>query len=140
MKHLQIFTLIIASSLLLCSCPANEDGHDHITIKNNSNRRIAYQARNFKIGEIDNVFNCNYLMSGGVESNSTNQFFRGSRTWEYELGNSDYLQIMLVDRDSLFKYPVSQCDTFKKYAPVLHTYRLSVEELNKRNWTIVYPE
>ena len=55
--------MLIASSFLLCSCPAYEDGHDHITIKNNSTRRIAYQARNFNIGEIDNVFNCKYVMS-----------------------------------------------------------------------------
>jgi hypothetical protein len=139
MKHLQITILLISISFLLYSCPAHEDGHEYITIKNNSNRRLAFQTRNFKVGEINNEYDCKFLINGGVESNSSIEFFQGKMTWEDELGTSTYLQIMLVDRDSLLKYPTSQCDTFKKYAPVLHAYRLTVEELNQRNWTVVYP-
>lgn len=75
-----------------------------------------------------------------MEAHSSHAFQKERGYWDVDLDNSRYFQIMIIDRDSAVKHTVSQCDTFRKYVPVLHTYRLSSEDLEQRNWIIVYPD
>jgi hypothetical protein len=48
--------------------------------------------------------------------------------------------ILQVFNDSIEKiYFYTPCDTFRKYVPILYCYQFTIEELEKKNWTIVYP-
>lgn len=140
MKNFKLLILLIALSSILTACPASEDGHYAIVIKNNSDRDIAYQPRDFKNGEKDDQFRCEYVFGGGVASYSSGEFVSDRRSWEEQIGKGRYLQFIIMDRDSLLKYPVSECDTLRKYVSVLKTYRLTLEDLKQKNWTINYPE
>ena len=140
MKHVKILLLLVSTSFILCACPSREDGNDTIIIKNNSDRAIRWQPRLVKKGEIEDKYNCQYLTAGELEAHSSHTFQKERGYWDEGLDDSRYFQIMIIDRDSAVKHTVSQCDTFRKYVPVLQTYRLTLEDLKQRNWTVVYPD
>jgi hypothetical protein len=139
MKYLKLLILLISSSFILCACPGREDGSYTIIIKNNSNRAIAWQPRIFNVSEKEEQYDCKYVVGGSIQSHSSQEFDKVRDSWDRELGSSRYLQLMIIDRDSALKYPVSECDTFRKYVPVLKTYRLTLEDLKQRNWTVEFP-
>jgi len=139
MKLFKIAILLIATSLLLCACPKDENGHRYIAIINQSDKTVVWQPRFFRIGEIDEQFDCQYTL-GSIHSNSSFEFRFDNRgnTWEAGL-NTHYLQIMLMDESVYLQYHLESCDTIRKYAPILHTYRLTLSDLQRMNWMIVYP-
>ena len=139
MKQFKVTIVLIAMAMLLCACPENENGHSHITIINQSDKTVVWQPRFFKIGKIDEQFDCQYTL-GSIHSNSSFEFRFDDRgnTWEAGL-NNHYLQIMLMDTEIFEQYVSEPCDTIRKYVPVLHTYRLTLADLQRMNWTVVYP-
>jgi len=140
MKYLKNLVLLILSSFIFCACPSREEGNNTIIIKNNSNRSIAWQPMFFKIGEKEEQYNCKFVIGGSVDSQSSGEFYKDRGTWDGELNNDRYLQLTIIDKDSALEYFSSECDTFRKYVPVLHRYRLTLEDLEQRNWTVVYPD
>ena len=102
MKQFRIVILLIIACVTLYGCPKDEDGHRYITIINQSDKAIVWQPRFFRIGEIDEQYNCRYVLGGGIDSNSSYKFYYDDRenTWEAGL-NTHYLQIIVMD-DSLF--------------------------------------
>jgi hypothetical protein len=139
MKQFRVIILLIATSVLLCACPKDENGHRYITIINQSDKTIVWQPRFFRIGEIDEQFDCLYTL-GSIHSNSSFEFRFDDRgnTWEAGL-NTHYLQIMLMDDNVFSQYDLEPCYTIRKYVPILHTYRLTLSDLQRMNWTVVYP-
>jgi hypothetical protein len=68
--------------------------------------------------------------------------------WDYILKKVYYeLTILIVDFELYQKYSdeiyynsyKEPCDTFRKYVPILHCYRLTLQDLERMNWTVVYP-
>ncbi|HPQ13305.1 MAG TPA: hypothetical protein PLQ60_07545 [Paludibacteraceae bacterium] len=143
MKQFRITILLIATTLLLCACPEIEEVHRNIVFVNKSGKRVAYQFAFSKIQDIyeDTVFNCNKTSEGFIENDSS--FILDcpirERSWEISLGNSYYIQYLVLDGDKFSQYYTEPCDTIRKYVPVLHTYRLTLADLQRMNWTVVYP-
>jgi len=44
-----------------------------------------------------------------------------------------------MEAETFDKYIDEPCDTIRKYVPVLHTYQLTLEDLQQMNWMVVYP-
>jgi len=44
-----------------------------------------------------------------------------------------------MDWEIYKKYWNEPCDTIRKYVPILHRYQLTLEDLQRMNWTVVYP-
>ncbi|GAB6013231.1 hypothetical protein [Viscerimonas tarda] len=136
MKQLKIVTILLLCSMLY-ACPDNENGHRYITIINQSDKTIVWQPQMTRIGIIDVQSNCS---GRSVHSNSSYKFNYDDRgnTWETEL-NTHYLQITVMDAETYDKYIAEPCDTIRKYVPILHCYQLTLEDLNRLNWTVTYP-
>ena len=137
MKYLNL--ILISGFILLNSCKKIE-GHEYIKLVNNSDNAIIWQHREFYLYPEDESFDCRYLIGGSIESNSYDSLDYDARgtTWEAGL-NTHYLQIIVMERDLFLQYNFEPCDTIQKYLPILHRYVLTVEDLERMNWTIVYP-
>ena len=129
--------------MLLCACPGKEEGHSYITIVNKSGEKISYQFAWEKVLNIyqDTVFYCNKTSEGFIDNNSSFILECPIRVknWETDLGNSHYIQFLVMDGNIYEQYYKESCDTVRKYVPILHTYRLTLSDLQRMNWTVVYP-
>jgi len=140
MKRLYTITKILLLMIMLSACPGNEDGHRYITIINQSDKTIVWQPRFFRIGETSEQYDCLYVLGGSIHSNSSFKFDYDDRgnTWEIGLINH-YLQLILMDAATYERYIAEPCDTIRKYVPILHRYQLTLKDLERMNWTVVYP-
>jgi hypothetical protein len=96
-----------------------------------------FQPMTYEIGKTDTLYHClkgHYI----VPSDSTYMFYL-RETWEEELDGFFYLQFVLMDKDIHLQYYTEPCDTIRKYVPILHRYQLTLGDLQRMNWTIVYP-
>jgi hypothetical protein len=142
MKQFKFTILLIAASILLCACPKDENGHRDIAFVNNSEREIACQEI-FGDGEStnsDTLFHCR-MSAIGIHANSSYIFEcdEYASGWEVEFKNIPYLQLLVMDAETYDKYIAEPCDTIRKYVPVLHIYRLTLSDLQRMNWTVIYP-
>ncbi|MCB9017426.1 MAG: hypothetical protein H6544_02305 [Prevotellaceae bacterium] len=135
MKYLKIIILSIAACMLLCACP-DKDGHYSITIVNKSEKTILCQPQIIKIGEEYEQYDCQRV-NRIINKDSTYEFEKIRHSWEQEL-DGYYIQLLLMDAETFDQYISAPCDTIRKYVPVLHTYRLTLEDLERMNWTVVY--
>ena len=134
LKQLKIIAILIAASILLCACPAPE-GQEYIYIVNKSDKPIA-----FDISINDTTFQCSdigHKVFFGVQSNSTYKLNDGNTyaSWDTEL---QLLTIFIFYRELYMDYNQS-CQTIREHVPILHTYRLTLSDLKRMNWTVVYP-
>jgi hypothetical protein len=140
MKQFKITILMIATSMLLCACPNKEDGHRYITFVNKSERDISCQ--DFWSGHItdaDTLFQCR-IGAVGIPTDSLCNFPSLNHSgWETDFRAIPYMQFLVMDRDVYWQYHSEPCDSIRKYVPVLHCYRLTLEDLQRMNWTVVYP-
>ena len=137
MKQIQTTILLIVISMLLCACP-DKAGQDFIYITNKSDKKIAFQV---SVNKQDETFYCSdvgrtILIS--VESNSTFKLDDGDAysSWDNFLKS---LTVFILDGEVYEEYWQQPCDTIRKYVPILHTYRLTLEDLRRMNWTVVFP-
>ncbi|GHT76106.1 hypothetical protein AGMMS50262_13410 [Bacteroidia bacterium] len=139
MKQVKIILLIIAS-MLLCGCPNNEEGHRYITFFNKSKKDISCQ--DFWSGHItdtDTVFQCR-MGAVGIPADSLCNFpSLNDSGWEEDFRAIPYIQFLVMDREVYKKNWNNPCDTIRKYVPILHCYRLTLEDLQRMNWTVIYP-
>ena len=132
--------IIIILSMLLCGCPEKyPNGHKYIKIINRSNREIRWTFSYKKINEeMDLIYDCDDILRF-TKVDSTELIECSVINLENKLNNSYYFQIILVDgelRDQYYKEP---CDTFRKYVPILHRYKVTLEYLQQMNWEVIYP-
>ncbi len=142
MKQL-VYVLLLATPILLCGCPDNKAGHNSITFLNKSGKRIGYQISFDRISAIyqDTIFYCNKTSDSFLDNDSSFVLKTPNRidNWEEDLGASYYIQFLILDGELFKKYFSAPCDTIRKYVPVLHVYRLTQSDLERMNWTVVYP-
>ena len=141
MKQIRMSILLIATCMLLCACPDNnESEHRYITILNQSDKAIVWQPQMIRNGETNEQFDCRKILGGLINRDSLYKFNYDDRenTWEVGL-NNHYLQIIVMEAETFDKYIDEPCDTIRKYVPVLHTYQLTFEDLQQMNWMVVYP-
>jgi hypothetical protein len=127
----------MATSILLCACP-DRTGQEFIYIVNNSDKTITFD---FSVNKQDTTFYCSNTgrtVLFDVESNATFKLNDGDvySNWGSYLKS---LTIFILDGKLYDEYCQQPCDTIRKYVPILHTYRLKLEDLQRMNWTVTYP-
>jgi len=141
MKGIKILFLLLI--IFLPSCFGDcKDGHSSIKIVNNSDIRIGFSDWITQ----DIIYNYEvdfYACMRPISANSFIDFFclDGNRIicWENVLNKGKTIHIFFVDIELYEQYWKQPFDTLLKYVPVLHCYRLKLEDLQRMNWTVVYP-
>jgi hypothetical protein len=142
MKQIRIILLLIAASMLLYACPDKEEGHRYITFVNKSGNDICTHPEWFihNNGE-DTLYRCNSIPLH-INANTSHNFESAIRSssWEKEFSSgTHYLRFLIMDIKTYKRYMKEPCDTIRKYVPILHTYRLTLEDLQRMNWTVTFP-
>ncbi|MDR1983596.1 MAG: hypothetical protein LBQ28_02060 [Prevotellaceae bacterium] len=144
MKTIKLTTTVtlLAIVLLAATCKKYDFVHRHITIINKSHEDIAYQ------GFAENMQTFFHCQEPGVPipsvvwADSVGYFespIRPHPGWEYFLDEGQTLNILIGNLDLFNQYNSEPCDTFHKYVPVIHSYHLTLGDLQRMNWTVVYP-
>ena len=138
MKWYKIIAL--ALTVILNACVCLKDGHRHIMLMNRSRTDIGCQQFwSGHITEADTIFQCNLVTDCIVSPDSLNKFESLNEAWEIDFRAIPYIQFLILDGELFKKYFSAPCDTIRKYVPVLHVYRLTQSDLERMNWTVVYP-
>lgn len=140
MEQIKIAILLVATSILLCACPNKEDGHRYIIFVNKSERDISCQ--DFWSGHItdaDTLFQCR-IGAVRIPADSLCNFPSLNHSgWETDFNSIPFIQFLVTDDETYFKYMQEPCDTIHKHVPILHRYRLTLADLQQMNWIVVYP-
>jgi len=144
MKQFRVTILLIATSVLLCACPnKDENGHRYITFINKSGKDISCQDFwSGHITEADTLFQCRMgavrIPADSLFNFPSGESHRGG-TWEDDFRTIPFIQFLIMDDELLWQYHLEPCDTIRKHVPVLHLYRLTLKDLQRMNWTVVFP-
>ncbi|WP_420187671.1 hypothetical protein M1B74_03630 [Bacteroides pyogenes] len=143
MKRIRNFVLFFVAFTLLYAC--RREGHTVITIVNHSDRSIAVQER-YPINpesEFIPLFRCGTgatrILPG---SQMTTSYYGGPHdlgVWESHFKRNKYLLFLIMDWDTYWEYHSKPCDIIRKCVPILHVYRLTLEDLERMDWKVVYP-
>ena len=125
-------------SCLLWACPERSEAY--ITLVNKSDQNIVYQEyRDFGHTFSDALFQCSV---GAVEIQKRTSVVIESLDyagWKADFNYTPCIQFLIMDEQTYSRYMFEPCDTIRKYVPILHRYRVSLEDMEQANWTIVYP-
>lgn len=58
--------------------------------------------------------------------------------WEDDIKSISYVQLLIMNGDSLQKYLNATENFVRKHVPVLKVYRYKREDLERMNWTVIY--
>ena len=137
MKIIKILALCLLSCLLW-ACPERSEAY--ITLVNKSDQNIVYQEyRDFGHTFSDALFQCSV---GAVEIQKRTSVVIESLDyagWKADFNYTTCIQFLIMDEQTYSRYMFEPCDTIRKYVPILHRYRVSLEDMEQANWTIVYP-
>lgn len=139
MKKL-FYLFLMVTPLLLCGCPEN-DGHRELFLVNKSGKKIGYQISFGYVSEIsqDTIFQCNKTSDNLLDNDSLFIIESTRRLdWEHDLGSNVYVEILILDGAKFSKYINAPCDSVRQNVPILHAYRLTLADVEKMNWMIVY--
>ncbi len=142
-RHMKkIFSIIVLVQVLLLfgSCFHEEEGHMSFALVNKSNQTIACQEFEFYNSlEDDTLFKDMLCANMNIRPDSLVRYKSYDVSWEVNMGDLAYVQLLILDNDSLMKYYKSSIDTIHKKVPVLHIYQMKQADLEKMNWTVIYP-
>lgn len=98
---------------------------------------IGCQSRGFSHSESNDT-----LIQWGMsyvkpDSSLANELLWNS--WEVEFSGCSYYQLLIVDGEVYKKYKDDSIDSIRKKVPILHIYQLTQSDLEKMNWTVIYP-
>ncbi|GAE16859.1 hypothetical protein JCM6292_3357 [Bacteroides pyogenes JCM 6292] len=144
MKRIRNFVLFFVAFTLLYAC--RMEGHSDITIVNHSDRSIAVQEQ-YPINpesEFIPLFRCG---NGATRILPNSQLIIPNEdgppglggVWESYFKRNKYLQFLIMDFDIYWEYHSKPCDIIRKCVPILHVYRLTLEDLERMDWKVVYP-
>ena len=137
MKIIKILALCLLSCLLW-ACPERSEAY--ITLVNKSDQNIVYQEyRDFGHTFSDALFQCSV---GAVEIQKRTSVVIESLDyagWKADFNYTPCIQFLIMDEQTYSRYMFEPCDAIRKYVPILHRYRVSLEDMEQANWTIVYP-
>lgn len=144
MKQFHILFLTIATSMLFYSCKPDDDGHQFITIVNKSDAKIKVQmVHSSKITHADTLWVCGlpYLT---IEPKAERMFEPADadrdKSWEDDFKYIPFIQFLIFDADvydSMRDYDIP-CEDVNYTIPVMHYYQLTLEDLQRLNWEVVY--
>lgn len=138
MKRLVVFLFVAHVLCLLSSCVRHYDGHMKFVLVNKSGRTIGCQDKGFRASDASDT-----LIQWGmrfVKPDSSLAYELTWNSWEEEFDGYSYYQLLIVDGDAYEKvYKNEPLDSIRKKVPVLHVYQLTQSDLEKMNWTVIYP-
>lgn len=140
MKRFLVTLFFTGIVILLTSVDCKRiTGQRYIFIKNNSDRRIDYY---FEDNTPNTSINCDpdnehlYLVLIDPHSVDSLHTYRATSGWDAFLEN---VLLVIFDSDIHDKYMFEPCDVILQNVPILATYNLTLEDMQKLNWTITYP-
>jgi len=139
--RLKVFSLLLIFLVLICAGCPKEQGTRYITVINKSERKIVCQpyCSNVKVPNTDTLFQCRHA-ADGILPDSLYRYSSASYSgWEIDFKEITYIQFLIMNSEIYENYIGTPCDTIRKYVPILHCYRLMLEDLQSMNWTVVYP-
>ena len=144
MKYFNILFFAIAITMLFYSCNPDDDGHQFITIVNKSDAKITVQVvHSSKITHVDTLWRCR-LPDLPIETNSSRMFESANadrdKNWEDDFKYIPFIQFLIFDADvydSMRDYDIP-CEDVNYTIPVMHYYQLTLEDLQRLNWEVVY--
>ena len=126
MKIIKILALCLLSCLLW-ACPERSEAY--ITLVNKSDQNIVYQEyRDFGHTFSDALFQCSV---GAVEIQKRTSVVIESLDyagWKADFNYTPCIQFLIMDEQTYSRYMFEPCDTIRKYVPILHRYRVSLED------------
>ena len=141
MKRIRNFVLFFVAFTLLYAC--RREGHSGITIVNHSDRSISVQRQYPGNTEFAVLFQCGNGATRILPDSQLIIPYNGGPhdlgVWEDHFKNRKYIQFLIMDCDTYWEYHSEPCDTIHKYVPILHVYRLTLEDLERMDWKVVYP-
>jgi hypothetical protein len=138
---IQIALLLVSLLILGSTCKDEKVCHETINFKNNSSKSLYIHAsggypdtNSFKVEFPNPSLNAQlYKVSSNASNNSA---LWDKSCLEYKFNTNDTLMIYVFDAEVLESTP---WDTVKTKYLVLKRYDLSLDDLQRRNWTITYP-
>lgn len=125
-------------SCILSACP--DESEKYIKLINKSDRNVVFQAGSEKSFTDDDIlYECQGLIYTIFKDSSYLLHSLDDTGWEADFNFRPCMTFLFMDEEALDKYFSEPCDTIRKYVPILHQYRVSYEDMEHSNWTIVYP-
>ena len=100
MKKISYVLMLLAISILVCGCPADDTGHREVVFVNRSGKTIGFQYNYGKVSQIaeDTLFKCNRTTDRIIDNDSSLVIERPKRpSWEVVLGTNDYLELLILE-------------------------------------------
>jgi len=152
MVKINILTLLLFIAFICSGCPDKcEHCHQYITFINKSEENIICQFRDIEEKDTslcviywDNPLVLIHIDSSGLIPCRN---IERNRNWETQLNTNHLIQIQIMN-DSVYQHYLdlfdydnysSYNDSIQKYVPILHCYQLTLQDLQRMNWTVVYP-
>lgn len=144
--YLVLFVLSLSAS----HCTPIQEGHHYVYVVNCSEEEIIYAATvggDFDDDKIE--IECPpsgiiiFPMDLQIVSKDTAclETPHPDKSWEEYLGKGK-MRIIVVDSETYSLVAESSgfdCDSIQKYVPILYSYTLTLEDLQRMNWTVTYP-
>ena len=146
MKKMKILIMLLFIAFICTGCPDKcKDCHQYIMVENRSDIKIRVQMIwSGSITQADTLWHCR-KPALPIEINSSRQFESGrshrGESWEDDFKVIPYIQFLIFDAeiyDETVDYEVP-CEETEYTIPVLHRYQLKLEDLQRMNWTVVFP-
>ena len=138
MRNFRIILLTVFISLMCEACTSWVDIHENIALVNMSDKVIGCQLLCDKnIASADSVYFAK-SESHIVYPESVLMFRAQNGNWEDDIKSISYVQLLIMNGDSLQKYLNATEDFVRKHVPVLKVYRYKREDLERMNWTVIY--
>ena len=137
MKKMTIILSFLTCVLLSSTCEKDKDKHDLIMFTNNSSELI-YVRGSWEYPDTAINFS-NPALAGDfykVAANTSDDPLRLQDTYEGRFEQFEKVMVFVFDAQVLETTP---WDTVKANYLVLKRYDLSLDDLNRMNWTITYP-
>jgi len=125
--------LLLCFTFFFSSCESEDNYHSFITIVNKSDNDV-YLCNRFT-----NVGKCNLSKGGTLKKKSNLEYNPYNGNIEMNLKNNGILEFYLVDPNHYNEPNVFyNCDSIALKNNILMHYKLTLEDLERMNWEIVY--
>lgn len=133
--------IMMATSLLLMTCPGPQDFEERVVFKNKSDKFIGLQAKVLRcpvVGE-DTLLQRSPAILGVKPDTMRVVLVTQSADWDDCQSVPAHLQVLVLNIENYQKYWSAPLDTVRKYVPVLDRYVFTHDDLERLNWIVTYP-
>lgn len=143
MKRLKVTALLLVSAISLCGCPKHDDWHKEIVIVNNSDKTIIFSDTPAYMEGVE-TWACDgpgHWVPPSIQAGDSFILTGGRKFAGYEgvLDKGQTVNIIVGDRETWMQYRNDPCEVIRENVPILHRYQLTLADLHRMNWTVVYP-